>query len=233
MYNGEYVKYNANKIYASGNIDAGNYLLKDSSKTLINGTVYFTHEVVPSGKRSTGGLLLFTKRQLGKHIVDLSVSDPTNFGSFKSLLVSSSLWNNADSSIIGTVAGGFYTVFAPNNASIVNAVKARLLPGNWVTGVPNFNPSATASKDTVTRFLQYHILNKATVVTDGVKSGAFATLLQNSNGDPTFITVINQLNSIELRDAFNNSVFVVLANSNNLSNRTVIHSINNYLKYQY
>jgi uncharacterized surface protein with fasciclin (FAS1) repeats len=233
MYNGEYIKYDNNKIYAGGNIDAGNYLLNDSSKTLINGTVYYTHEVVPTGKRSTGGLLLFTKRQIGKHINDLSVADAANFGSFKSYLVASSLWNNADSSIIGTVAGGFYTVLIPTNAAIVNAVKQSILPGNTTTGVPNFAPTLAADKDKVVRFLTYHILNKNTVVTDGVKSGAFATLLQNSNGDPTYITVINQLNNMELRDAFNNSVLVVLAKSNNLSNRTVIHSINNFLKYQY
>jgi uncharacterized surface protein with fasciclin (FAS1) repeats len=233
MYNGEYIKYDNNKFYASGNIDAGNYLLKDSSKTLINGTVYYTHEVVPAGKRTTGGLLLFTKRQIGKHIVDLSVADATNFGSFKSYLVASSLWNNADSSLIGTTAGSFYTVFIPTNAAIVNAVKQGLLPGNTTTGVPNFAPTLALDKDKVVKFITYHILNKNTVVTDGVKSGAFATLLQNSNGDPTYVTVINLLNSIELRDAYNNSVLVVLAKSNNLSNRTVIHSINNFLKYIY
>jgi hypothetical protein len=85
----------------------------------------------------------------------------------------------------------------------------------------------------VLRFIAYHILNKNTVATDGVKSGAFATLLQNSAGDATYITVLNQLNNIELRDAFNNSALVVLAKSNNLSNRTLIHSIDNYLKYNY
>jgi uncharacterized surface protein with fasciclin (FAS1) repeats len=233
MYNSEYIKYDNNKIYASGNIDAGNYLVVDSAKTLINGTVYYTHEVVPPAKLSTGGLLTFTEKQIGAHINALAVADPTNFGSFNSYLINSSIWNAATFSIVGTTAGSFYTILIPNNAAIVLAVKAGLLPGNITTGVPTFNSTVPADRDKVARFIQYHILNKNTVVTDGVKSGAFATLLQNAAGDPTFITVINLLNSMELRDAFNNSALVVLAKSNNLSNRTVIHSINNFLKYQY
>jgi uncharacterized surface protein with fasciclin (FAS1) repeats len=233
MYNGEYIKYDNNKVYASGNIDAGNYLVKDSSKTLINGTVYYMQEVVPVGKLSTGGLLTFTERQIGYHINALAVADPASFGSFNSYLINSSIWTAATLSIVGTVAGGFYTIFIPTNDAIVNAVKQELLPGDKVTGVPNFKPTLAADKDKVTRFLTYHILNKNTVVTDGVKNGAFATLLTNAGGDPTYITVINQVDNMELRDAFNNSAMVVLSKSNNLSNRTVIHSIDNYLKYNY
>lgn len=233
MYNGEYIKYDNNKIYASGNFDAGNYLVTDSSKTLINGTVYYTHEVVPAGKLSTGGLLTFSENQIGYHINALAAADPANFGSFNSFLISSSIWSASTQSILGTTAGNFYTILIPTNAAIVDAVKQGLLPGNTTTGVPVFNPPLALDKDKVVRFLTYHILNKYTVVPDGVKSGAFATLLANSNGDPTYITVINQLNSMELRDAFNNSAMVVLSKSNNLSNRTVIHSINKVLKYNY
>jgi uncharacterized surface protein with fasciclin (FAS1) repeats len=233
MYNGEYILYNANKIFASGNIDAGNYLVKDSSQTVINGTVYYTHEVVPAGKISTGGLLTFTANNIGFHINALAAANATSFGSFNSYLIASSLWNSATKEIIGTVSGNFYTLLIPTNAAIVNAVKAGLLPGNLATGVPTFNSAVPADRDKVARFIQYHILNKNTVVPDGKKDGAFVTLLQNSAGDPTYVTVINQVNNMELRDAYNNSAKVVLLNSNNLSNRTVIHSIDNYLKYNY
>lgn len=233
MYNGEYILYNANKIYASGNIDAGNYLVKDSSQTVINGTVYYTHEVVPAGKTSTGGLLTFTTKGIGAHINALAAADATSFGSFNSYLINSSLWDAANFAIIGTVAGNFYTILIPTNAAIVNAVKAGLLPGNIATGVPNFTSAVPADRDMVAKFIQYHILNKNTVVPDGKKDGAFATLLQNSAGDPTYVTVINQVNIMQLRDAFNKSVNVILAKSNNLSNRAVIHSIDNYLKYNY
>jgi uncharacterized surface protein with fasciclin (FAS1) repeats len=233
MYNGEYIKYDNYKIYASGNIDAGNYLLVDSSKTLINGTVYYTHEEVPPTKLSTGGLLTFTEKGIGAHINALALADAANFGYFNSYLINSAIWNAATFSIVGTTAGSFYTIFIPTNAAISTAVIQGLLPGNTTTGVPTFNSAVAADKEKVIRFLTYHILNKTTVATDGVKSGAYATLLQNAAGDPTFVTVINQVGNMELRDAFNRSALVVLAKSNNLSNRTVIHSINNFLKYNY
>jgi uncharacterized surface protein with fasciclin (FAS1) repeats len=229
MYNSEYVKYNKDTIWASGNIDAGNALVKDSSATLINGTVYYMHEYVPTGKQSTGGLLKFTENQIGFHINALAAKDPATFGSFNSFLINSSIWTAGTLSITGTVAGGFYTVFIPDNNAIVAAVKLGLLPGVITTGVPNFKPTVAADKDKVVRFLTYHILNKNTVVTDGVKNGAFATLLPDSNTDPTYITVINQIDNMELRDAFNNSAMVILSKSNNLSNRTVIQ----VLQYNY
>jgi len=232
-YNGEYIKYKNNTIVASGNVDGGNYLVKDSSQTTINGTVYYTHEVVPPTKLSTGGLLTYTSQGIGFHINALAIADPASFGSFNSFLRNSLIWDGVNNAIVGTSNGTFYTVFIPNNAAIVLAVKALLLPGNATTGVPNFTSTVPADQAKVVRFIQYHILNKNTVATDGVKNGAFPTLLPNSVGEPTFITVINQVNSMELRDSYNNSAMVVLAKSNNLSNRTVIHSINNYLKYQY
>ncbi len=233
MYNGEYMKYDANKLYASGNIDNGNYLVRDSAKTTINGTVYYTHEEIPTGKTSTGGLLTFTTNGIGFHINALALADPTSFGFFNSYLIASPIWDNTNKAIVGTVSGNFYTILIPTNAAIVEAVKAGLLPGVKATGVPTFNSTVPADRDLVVRFLTYHILNKNTVVPDGKKEGAFATLLPNSAGDPTFITVINQLNNMELRDAFNKSAKIILSKSNNLSNRAVIHSIDNYLKYNY
>jgi uncharacterized surface protein with fasciclin (FAS1) repeats len=233
MYNGEYIKYDANKIYASGNIDAGNYLITDSSKTVINGTVYYIHEEVPAGKTSTGGLLTFTTKGIGAHINALAAADAASFGYFNSYLIASPIWDAANLAIVGTVSGNFYTVLIPTNAAITTAVKSGLLPGNTTTGVPLFNSPLPANRDLVVRFLTYHILNKNTVVSDGKKDGAFATLLPNATGDPTFVTVINQVNNMELRDAFNNSAKVIQSRSNNLSNRAVIHSIDNYLKYNY
>jgi hypothetical protein len=177
--------------------------------------------------------LTFTSNSIGYHINALAAADPVSFGSFNSFLINSPIWDAANLAIVGTVAGNYYTILIPTNAAIVNAVKDGLLPGTKATGVPLFNSAVPADRDLVVRFLTYHILNKNTVVTDGKKDGAFATLLPNSNGDPTFVTIINQLNKMELRDAFNNSARVIQAKSNNLSNRAVIHSIDNYLKYNY
>ncbi|MDP4240369.1 MAG: fasciclin domain-containing protein, partial [Bacteroidota bacterium] len=89
MWNNEYVKYNNNQIVASGNVDKGNYIQVDSVHTLINGNVYYTHEVVPAGKTSTGGLLTFTENPIGYHLSALATADPTNFGYFYSYLINS------------------------------------------------------------------------------------------------------------------------------------------------
>jgi len=216
---------------ASGNIDAGNFLVRDSSKTFINGTVHYMHEYVPATKLSTGGLLTFTENQVGTHLLALSTKYPTIFGYFYSYLTASAIWTSPQ--INGMVAGGFYTVFVPTNAAITQAVKDGLLPGNTTTGAPTFNPTAQADKNKVTRFLQYHILNKNIVATDGVKNGAYATMLADSNTDPTYITIINQVDNMQLRDAYNNSATVILMRSNNLSNRTLIHAIDKVLRYIY
>ena len=234
MWNNEYIKYNNNQIVASGNVDKGNYLVVDSVNTLINGKCYYTHEVIPTGGASTGGLLTFTEKSIGTFINALAVSDPTNYGSFNSYLINCGLWDGTNKVIAGMTSGAFYTVFIPTNAAIVNAVKAGLLPGNVTTGVPNFTSAVLTDKDLVVKFIQYHILDKNSVATDGRKAGAFATLLQDSKGNPTYVTIINAVpNTMSCRDAFNNNANVVYLKSNLLSNRCVIHSIDNYLKYQY
>jgi len=234
MYNNEYIKYNNNQIVASGNVDKGNYLVVDSVHTLINGKCYYTHEVVPTGATSTGGLLTFTEKSVGTFINSLAAADPTNFGYFNSYLINSGLWDATNLAVVGMTNGAFYTIFIPTNAAITNAVKAGLLPGTVATGVPTFNSAVATDRDLVNKFIQYHILDKNSVATDGRKAGGYATLLQDSHGNPTYVTVINAVpNNMSLKDAFGNTANVVLLKSNNLSNRCVIHSIDNVLKYIY
>ncbi|GAA3941701.1 hypothetical protein GO495_09030 [Chitinophaga oryziterrae] len=219
-WNGEYVRYKNNTVFASGNADAGTVLHIEKLSTAKNGNVYYTD-----------GLLTFTENPIGYHIEQLAATDPTNFNSFYQYLKSASSWTSTKD-IAGTVPGNFYTVLIPTNAAISTAVKEGWLPGDATTGTPNFTPTTDVDKEKVNRFINYHIINKSTIVPDGKKSGAFETLLRTTGGDLTFITINNQLNVMELRDAFNNSVLVNVARSNNLSNRAVIHSINNFLRYK-
>jgi hypothetical protein len=236
-YNGQYIKYSNNTVWASGNVDAGNYLTVDSARTLINGTVYYTHEVVPTGKISTGGLLAYTTKTVGYHINQLALSDPTSFSYFNSYLINSTMWDAANVAILGTTTGTNYTVLIPTNAAIMDAVKAGYLPGIVATGVPTFNSTVGSDIDKVNNFIKYHILNKNTVVPDGLKDGAFATLNVNGNGDPTYVTVyydptiVDKAAAMQFRDMFNNIARPVLSKSNNLSDFTVIHSIDHFLKF--
>jgi hypothetical protein len=77
------------------------------------------------------------------------------------------------------------------------------------------------------------MLNKRTVIPNGKESGAFETMLKNGVGEVLPVTVINQPGSIQITDMNNRKANVVVPKSNNLSNRAVIHLIDNYLKYTF
>lgn len=224
-YNGEFIKWNNNQVISAGTQDNNQVVRVDSSRTTKNGKVYYLN-----------GLLTFTAVNIGKHIANLG--DTTNaatsdFNYFAKYLVRSGVYAAGTGEITGTVAGTLYTVFVPSNAAITQAVKDGVLPGNVTTGAPNFSAPlwTAAQRDQVSNFILYHVLAKKTLVPNGKESGAYETLLKNSAGEVIPITVINQPGSMKLTDVKNRSANVVVAKSNNLSNRAVIHLIDNYLKY--
>ncbi len=224
-YNNEFVKWDNNQVISIGTQDANKVVKVDSMRTASNGRVYYLN-----------GLLTFTDTTLGAHISKLGTPTTSDFNSFWKYLESSGIYNglsNPRGEILGTTAGTFYTVFAPSNAAISNAVKAGLLPGNVATGVPNFAPTANADKELVNRFLSYHILAKRALIPNGGDSGGFETLLKNTQGDVLSISVLNQVGSLQVTDMNNRKANVIISKSNNLSNRAVIHLIDNYLQYNY
>jgi hypothetical protein len=88
-------------------------------------------------------------------------------------------------------------------------------------------------KELVNRFIQYHILVEKTVIPNGKESGPFKTMLKNAVGDVVPVTVLSQPGAMQITDVHNRRSNVIVARSNNLSNRTVIHLIDNYLRYTY
>lgn len=108
-----------------------------------------------------------------------------------------------------------------------------VLPGNVTTGVPNLTASTwtAAEKDRVANFILYHILAKYSLIPNGKESGSFETLLKNGLGEVIPVTVISQPGSMLVNDVTGRAANVVVPQSNNLSNRTIIHLIDNYLKY--
>ena len=116
----------------------------------------------------------------------------------------------------------------------MNAVKDGLLPGNTTTGIPNFNAATQTNvqKEQVVRFIHHHFLDRRTVAADGVEEGSIPTLLRTNLGDPINVFVENNQGSpLKLTDMNNRVATVISAPSTYLSNRLVIHLINNYLKY--
>jgi hypothetical protein len=220
---GEFVSYGGNRAFTSGNRDAATTATVLGTKTAANGTVYFINR-----------LLEFSETQVGRHIQLLGTPANSQYNSFWQYLSNSSIFTAATSEITGVSAGTFYTFFIPDNNAILAAVNAGLLPGTGVAPNrrPLFNPTSLAEREQVANFINYHILNKKNIATDGQESGSFETLYKFPNGDPSTIFVNNSVpNVISVNDMRNRSANVTLASSNVLSNRCTIHLINNYLRF--
>jgi uncharacterized surface protein with fasciclin (FAS1) repeats len=222
-YNSEYIKWNNNQVISAGTQDAGTVVKVDSMRTMRNGTVYYLN-----------GLLTYTTLNIGTHIKNLGGTSATasDFYYFSQFLINSGVYNSSTGEITGTTAGTLYTVFVPSNTAITQAVKDGVLPGNVTTGVPNLTASTwtPAQKDQVNNFILYHVVAKNTVVPNVNVSSSFETMLKNSQGEVIPVTIIGTPGSMQITDVKNRKANVIIAKSNNLSNRTVIHLIDNYLK---
>jgi uncharacterized surface protein with fasciclin (FAS1) repeats len=220
--NGEYIKYSQNKVYSAGLADGNKTLTILGSKSASNGKVYYTN-----------GLLSFTDLNIGKHIETLGTATTSPFNFFWQFLKNSAnAYNATTGEITGTASGSFYTVFVPDNAAIQAAVNAGVLPGTGTGAVktPNFNPTTNDEKLKVLNFISYHVLNKKSLIPDGKESGSMETLLKDNTGDGIRVTVINSVGAMQVTDRNSRKSVVNVAKSNNLSNRAVIHLVDNYLQ---
>ncbi|PWK18121.1 fasciclin domain-containing protein [Arcicella aurantiaca] len=220
--NGEYIKYSQNKVYSAGLADISKTLTILGSKSASNGKVYYTD-----------GLLNFTALNIGKHIETLGTATTSPFNFFWQFLKNSAnAYNATTGEITGTASGSFYTVFVPDNAAIQAAVNAGVLPGTGTGAVktPNFNPTTNDDKLKVLNFISYHVLNKKSLIPDGKESGSMETLLKDNTGDGIRVTVINSVGAMQVTDRNSRKSVVNVAKSNNLSNRAVIHLVDNYLQ---
>ncbi len=173
--------------------------------------------------------MYFPYLPIAKNIEILGTPAASEFNYFWNYLRNSTLYNATTFEITGLAAGSFYTFFIPNRASMIQAINAGLLPGT--AGVPNFTPTLTADKVKVENFILYHILDKRTVIANGIDIGSFPSLLRNVAGDPVTFSILYPGGIFEVGDGFNRKARLVTALSNNLSNRTVLHLVDNYLRY--
>jgi hypothetical protein len=220
-YGSEYIRFNDNQIITAGTKDRGLTVTFNPAqiKTAKNGRVVYLNN-----------LLFFSYTPIGKHLEALGTAAGSEYSLFWNYLRNSTLMYDAvTSTITGTAAGSFYTIFAPGNAAVRQAITDGLLPGTAAS--PNFTPTTTPEKVMVEKFLQYHILDKKSVIADHLDQGAFNSLLKNSAGDAVPITIAYPGGIFELTDVFGRKARMVSSESNQLSNRTVIHLLDNYLKY--
>jgi uncharacterized surface protein with fasciclin (FAS1) repeats len=217
----EYIRFDGNRIITAGTQDKGLNVTFDplQIKTAKNGRVVYLNN-----------LLFFSYTPIAKHLEALGIAAGSEYSLFWNYLKNStSMYDAVSSTIAGTVAGSFYTIFAPKNDAVRQAIADGLLPGTPAS--PNYTPTLTNEKVMVEKFLQYHILDKKSVIADRRDEGAFNSLLKNSAGDAVPITISYLGNAMQLTDVFGRKAALVPNLSNQLSNRTVIHLLDNYLKY--
>ena len=217
-YGGEYIKYDGNQVITAGTQERNVTVRIDSVRPALNGQVVYVND-----------LLYFPYQLIGSTLSNLGTPATSEFNYFWNYLKNSTLFNTATAEITGIAAGSFYTVFVPNKAAMVQAINDGMLPGT--AGVPNFTPTLTADKLKVENFINYHILDKRTVIANGNDIGAFPSLLKNAAGDPVTFSILYPGGIFELGDGYNRKARMVTTLNNNLSNRCVIHLIDNYLKY--
>jgi uncharacterized surface protein with fasciclin (FAS1) repeats len=222
---GEYIGFKNNKIFSSGNVESSETIDINRYKTAKNGRVYYINK-----------LLNFSESVVASHIEKLgttpaAATSPYNY--FWEFLKTSAIYTASNKTIVGVSNGTFYTLFIPDNNAIRQAVKDTLLPGNVITGDPNFNAATQSGldKEKVIRFIYHHFLDRRTVAADGVEEGAISTLLKTNLGDATTVLVNNTMGNIMLTDAYGRMATVTSTPSTFMGNRIMIHLINNYLKY--
>lgn len=217
-FGGEYIKYDGNKVFSVGTIEKNVSVTIDSVRPALNGQVAYIND-----------LLYFTYRPIGSTIADLGTPAASEFNLFWNYLKNSTIFNTTTFEITGITAGAFYTLFVPNKAAMNQAITAGLLPGT--VAVPNFTPTTTADKLLVEKFILYHFLDKRTVVANGNDIGSFPSMLRNTAGDPVTFSILYPGGIFEVGDGYGRKARMVSTLNNNLSNRTVIHLVDNYLKY--
>jgi len=231
---GEYISYKNNRISSSGTMDSLDVNKQSIPVVKIKGQDF--RPAINGKDFYVNGLLSFSTKNVGEHIKKYGTfsSDPF-YGFYQYLINNPVCVNKTTIEIQGVALGVNYTVFIPSDAAIKQAVRDQILPGTIAGSVvtPNYNPADANDIAKVTKFILYHILSKNTIANDGIKSGSYETLFKDSNGDTGTLLIQNQLNNLKVIDMNGRLANVVFANSNILSNRTLIHQIDNYLKYTY
>lgn len=217
---GEYIKWDQNKIYAAGNIEKGTAVNIVGSEVQENGIAYYVDNVPQ-----------FAIDFQGKAIDRLATSNP-EFNSFFQYLKNSTVYTVATGKIEGVELGTSCTFVIPNNAAIAKAVLAGDLPASPT-------PATQGEKDLIADFIRYHIIVNATASNDGLVTGFRETLRKDEFGDKTYINISSSAGSLSFKDGTtinsstgeNPAAKFISASSNNLADRSLIHLVDNYLKF--
>ncbi len=212
-FGGEYIRYNAGYIWGAGNAESGESIIPTTKTPATNGLSY-----------RVGKALRFSINNIGRHIEGVAAFSAFHNYLQKSAASMPDYVYNVDTKVITNVANTTnHTLLIPNNTAIQAAVTDGLLP---VIDASDFTQE---QHDMVLKFVMYHIMPKVIVVPNGKLSGQIETLFKTDDGK-TYLTVLNEPGNMTIIDGNGRTANVVMANSNVLSNRAVIHQLDNYLK---
>ncbi|MFV8270853.1 fasciclin domain-containing protein [Flavobacterium sp. GT2N3] len=211
---GEYIKWSNNKIYAAGNVALGTAVNVTGKEVQQNGVAYYVDNL-PQYSEELQGLVI--KR--------LAASN-TQFNTFYQYLLKSSIYNATTGKIEGVDLGTSYTFIVPNTAAIARAVTAGVLPSNPATTIQG-------ERDLIADFIHYHIISNKTASSDGLVTGQYETLRKNTRGDKTYVEIISIPGTLSFKDNSGNNAAAkfITASSNNLADRSLVHLVDNYLKF--
>ncbi|MFV5690454.1 fasciclin domain-containing protein [Flavobacterium sp. LT1R49] len=212
---GEYIKWSNNKIYAAGNVIPGATAVNVTGKEVQqNGIAYYVDN-----------LPQYSEELQGLAIKRLAASN-TQFNNFYQYLLNSSIYNATTGKIEGVDLGTSYTFIVPNTAAIARAVTAKVLPANPATIIQG-------ERDLIADFIRYHIISNKTASSDGLITGQYETLRKNTQGDKTYVEIISTPGTLSFKDnsGSNPAANFISASSNNLADRSLIHLVDNYLKF--
>lgn len=232
----EFIKYSAGRLISAGTLDsadAGRRSVRiDSvrSSTVGNGLAANGSVVY------TNGLLSPSSVTIGTHIAANATTTASPYYKFYQYLFNSALFNKTTGDVTGVSLGLNYTFLIPTNAAIDQAIAAGLLPAS---------PTSTAAVDisNVSRFIQYHILKNESnapiaiirkSATDGNGEGTHETMYKDQDGIQNTVRIAdNSAAGFTVYDNKGRAAHTILANSNILSDRKLIHLIDTYLNYNY
>ncbi|MFG6686709.1 fasciclin domain-containing protein [Mariniflexile sp. HNIBRBA6329] len=217
---GEYIKWENNQVFAAGNEVLGNRVNILGFEDQRNGRTYYIDNIIE-----------FSEQPQGVDLSELAGQPGSQFEYFFEYLKNSDLYDSGSGAIEGIELGTPLTIVIPSNDAIQQAVVDGVLPGDSVSGTPDFNPSKQGVKDQIKSFIQYHILVNRTASDDGLINGLTETLLKTELGEKTYVNISSSPGDLIFVDSADRIANYIKSDSNHLADRSLIHLVDNYLLY--
>jgi len=211
---GEYIRHSYGFPYAAGNIERSDFLVPSNKTQVSNGWSYvlsspFQYSISNIGRHIEG------KPEFKKFLDYLEHSASSMAGFIY----------DTDKKVITNISSGDNnTLFIPTNAAMDSAAAHGVIPE---LGIAYFT---LEEQNQLLEFVMYHVVPNVIATNDGKASGDWPTLYSTEDGK-AYVSLFNTVENFTLIDNQGRASNVMLPSSNVLSNRAVIHQIDNYLKY--